>query len=96
MRLIPALGLAAGVAGGALIYYAKRRAEKTGRDMGAVIANLPQELKETRSEVEQQVRKATEIGRQAAAEKVAEIDRQLRAEDDEDRASAAPFRDFTA
>jgi len=69
----------AGLAGAAVLVYAQRRSEKTGRNVGTVLTNLPDELNETRGELEQQIREALEAGKKAAAEKEAEIDRQLAA-----------------
>lgn len=77
MSFASRLGVVVGLAGAAVMLYAQRRSQRTGRDLGTVLSNLPQELKETKAELEQKVRVALERGRRAAAEKEAEIDREL-------------------
>lgn len=79
MRFTSALGVVVSLAGAAVVLYAERRAEKTGRDVGAVLANLPEELKATRTQLQKNLRQAMEAGKQAAADKEAQIDRQLEA-----------------
>jgi Sec-independent protein translocase protein TatA len=76
-QLFSKLGWAGAIAGVAVVVYAQRRAQKTGRDLGAVLANLPGELKETRAELEQDVKEAVEVGKKAAAKREAEFDRQI-------------------
>jgi len=78
------------VAGAALLYYAQRRAEKTGRDVGTVLGNLPNELKESRSEMEKEVRQAVEVGKKAAVEREAEFDREFAEAD----SGISPIPDF--
>jgi len=76
-KLFAKLGWTGMIAGAAVLVYAQRRAEKTGRDMGAVLANLPGELKQTQAELQQEVKEAVEVGRKAATEREAEFDREL-------------------
>lgn len=78
MSFASRLGVIAGLAGAAVFIYAQRRSQKTGKDMEEVLRNLPQELMETKMELEQQIRAALDRGRRAAAEKEAEIDRELK------------------
>lgn len=71
------------LAAGAAVYaYAQRRSEMTGRDMGAVLTNLPQELKDSSGVFRQHMGEAALAGRKAAMEREAEIDRQLNGEED--------------
>lgn len=81
MSLVSKIGFTAVLAGAALLLYAKNRSDKTGRDIGTVLSNLPDELKETRGELQKEVKIALEAGKRAAAEKEAEIDRQLESEE---------------
>jgi hypothetical protein len=84
------LGVAIGIAGAAVLMYAQRRSERTGRDVGTVLSDLPGELRETRAELEKQLRKALEMGKKAAGEKEAEIERQLSA----DEPASSEVREF--
>lgn len=94
MRITSALGMAASLAGAAVLMYAERRAQRTGRDVGAVLSNLPGELKETRGELQKKLRRAVEAGKQAAAEKEAEIDRQLEAAEAGGPQAGPPVTDY--
>lgn len=78
MSFASRLGIVAGLAGAAVVIYAQRRSQKTGRDLVEVLLNLPQELKETKAELQVQLMAALDKGRQAAAQKEAEIDRELK------------------
>ena len=89
-KLFAKLGWAGVIAGVAVVVYAQRRAEKTGRDMGAVLANLPGELKQTQAELQQEVKEAVEVGRKAAIEREAEFDRELAGAD----SGISPMPDF--
>ena len=89
-RLLSKLGWAGVIAGSAVMVYAQRRAAGTGRDIGAVLANLPNELKETRAELEQEVKAAVEAGKKAAAEREAEFDREFSRPD----SGISPMPDF--
>lgn len=82
------LGLAAGAA---VLVYALRRSAKTGRDIGTVLSNLPEEFKESGEELQQHVEEALSAGRKAAAEREAEIDRQL---NEEEQDYVTPVKDY--
>jgi len=77
-------------AGAAVYVYAQRRSAMTGRDMGAVLSNLPQELKESGGVLKQHMGEAAMAGRKAALEREAEIDRQLGGEEDLE----VPIKDY--
>lgn len=79
MSFFSRLGLLTAVAGAGVYYYARKRSEQTGRDIGAVMSNLPEELKQTKSDLEQRFRTAVSAGKEAAHEKEAEIEHQLEA-----------------
>ncbi|MHB9111441.1 MAG: hypothetical protein ACYC4D_02280 [Thermoleophilia bacterium] len=89
-KLFSKLAWAGVIAGGAVVVYAQRRAQKTGRDMGSVLTNLPNELKETRSEMEREVKEAVEVGKKAAVEREAEFDREFAEAD----SGISPIPDF--
>ena len=74
-KLVSKLGWAGVIAGVAIVAYARRRADKTGRDMGAVLSNLPDELKQSRAEFQQEVKEAVEVGKKAAVDAEADFDR---------------------
>jgi len=76
-QILSKLGWGGVIAGVALVVYAQRRAQKTGRDLGSVLTNLPDELKGTRAELEQEVKYAVEVGKKAAVEREAEFDREI-------------------
>lgn len=94
MRFTSAVGMMVSLAGAAVLVYAERRAEKTGRDVGAVLSNLPEELKDTRQELKKSLKKAMEAGKLAATEKEAEIDRQLEAAEAQAPDSGPPVQEF--
>ncbi|MFA6002006.1 MAG: hypothetical protein WC828_07850 [Thermoleophilia bacterium] len=77
-------------AGAAVYVYAQRRSEETGRDLGTVLSNLPQELKESSGVLKQHMGEAAIAGRKAAMEREAEIDRQLSGEEDLE----VPIKDY--
>ena len=54
------------------------------------MGNLPDELKETRSELEQEVKEAVEVGKKAAVEREAEFDREFAEAD----SGISPMPDF--
>ena len=89
-KLLSRLAWAGVIAGAAVVVYAQRRAQKTGRDMGSVLTNLPNELKETRSEMEREVKEAVEVGKKAAVEREAEFDREFAEAD----SGISPIPDF--
>mgnify|MGYP001616533495 FL=1 len=89
-KMFTRLGWAGMIVGAAVLVYAQRRSEKTGRDMGAVLANLPGELKQTQAELQQEVKEVVEIGRKAATEREAEFDRELAGAD----SGISPMPDF--
>ena len=80
------------LAGAAILLYARNRAQQTGRDMGTVLSNLPNELKETRAELEREVKVAVDAGKKAAAEREEEFDREL----SRDESGISPMPDFLA
>lgn len=81
MSLASKMGLAAGLAGAALVIYVQRRSQQTGRDVTQVLSNLPEELIQTKAVLEKRLKTALAIGKKAAAEKEAEIDHQLRSQE---------------
>jgi len=89
-KLLSKLAWAGVIAGAAVVVYAQRRAQKTGRDMGSVLTNLPNELKETRSEMEREVKEAVEVGKKAAVEREAEFDKEFAEAD----SGISPIPDF--
>lgn len=89
-RFFGGVVLVALAAGAAVYVYAQRRSEMTGRDMGAVLTNLPQELKESSGVFKQNMGEAAIAGRKAALEREAEIDRQLNGEEDLE----VPIKDY--
>ncbi len=89
-KLISKLAWAGVIAGVAVVVYAKKRADATGRDVGTVLSNLPEELKETRNELEQDVKVAVEVGKKAAAEREIEFEKELGGADKE----ISPMPDF--
>ena len=91
-KLAAKLGWAGLLAGAAVLLYARSRAQQTGRDMGTVLSNLPNELKATRAELEREVKVAVEAGKKAAAEREEEFDRELSREDTQ----ISPMPDFLA
>lgn len=76
-KLIAKLGWAGVIVAATAVVYAQRRAQKTGRDVGTVLSNLPDELRQTKAELEQDVKEAMEVGKKAAVEREAEFDREL-------------------
>jgi len=86
------LGWAGVIAGVAVTAYAQRRAGRTGRDMGQVLSNLPDELRQSRAEFEQELKEAVAAGKKAAAEREAEFDRELAQGD----SGISPMPDFLA
>ncbi len=80
-KLLEKLGWAGLIAGAAVVVYAQRRAASTGRDVGEVLANLPDEFKHSRAELEQEMKDAVVVGKKAAAEREAEFDRELSRDD---------------
>jgi len=77
MGLIKGLGWITAGAAVATIAFAQYRSSETGRDIVTVLQNLPQELKEAQAEWQQKAMDAMEEGKRAAAEREAEIDREL-------------------
>jgi hypothetical protein len=59
--------------------------------VGTVLSNLPEELKQSQAEWQQRLREAVEVGKQAAAAREAEIDREL-GKDEEP--TATPVADY--
>ena len=82
--------MVAGLAAVAVLVYAQRRSAQTGRDVVTVLSNLPEELKESQVEWQGRLRKAVEIGKEAAAAREAEIDREL----GEPQTQATPVTDY--
>ena len=78
------------LAGAAVLLYARSRAQQTGRDMGTVLSNLPNELKESKAELEREVKVAVEAGKKAAAEREEEFEREL----SQDESGISPMPDF--
>lgn len=89
-KLLSKIAWAGVIAGAAVVVYAQRRADKTGRDVGSVLANLPNELKESRAEMEREVKEAVEVGKKAAVEREAEFDREFAEAD----SGISPIPDF--
>lgn len=89
-KLLSKLAWTGIIAGAAVVVYAQRRAQKTGRDMGSVLTNLPNELKDTRSEMEREVKEAVEVGKKAAVDREAEFDREFADAD----SGISPIPDF--
>lgn len=81
MSFMSKLGMVTSMAAAAVLVYAQHRGEKTGKDVGTVLSHLPEELNGTKDELRRQLSQAMEAGRRAAADKEAEIDRQLAAEE---------------
>lgn len=77
-------------AGTAVYIYAQRRSSVTGKDMGVVLSNLPQEFKESGGVLKQHMGEAAIAGRKAALEREAEIDRQLSGDEDME----VPIKDY--
>lgn len=71
------LGLLAAAAGALLYIYARQRAAETGKDIPSVIANLPEELRESWAEWQDSARVAMEAGMKAAREREADIEESL-------------------
>ena len=65
----------------AVLAFAQHRSNETGRDIISILQNLPQELKEARAEWQQKAMVAMEEGKKAAAEREAEIYRELSAQE---------------
>jgi hypothetical protein len=80
-KLISSFGLVVGIAAAAALVYAKQRSAQTGKDVMSVLFNLPAELKESQAQWQQRLKEAVEVGKKAAAEKEAEIDRELEGEE---------------
>lgn len=74
------LGLAATAAAAAVLYYAHRRSAETGRDIFTVLSRLPQELQESWEVWQVRLQEAVEVGKRAAAEREAEIEKGLAGE----------------
>ncbi|MHB1389799.1 MAG: hypothetical protein ACYCXF_00985 [Thermoleophilia bacterium] len=87
MSIVSKLGMVSGLAAAVVLVYAQHRGEKTGRDVGTVLSNLPQEVNGTRDELRQQLSRAVAAGKRAAADKEAQIDRQLADEEPPNRLS---------
>ena len=69
------------IGGIAIIAYAQHRSNETGKDILSVLNNLPEELKQSQAEWQERLMRAMEAGKQAAAEKEAEIEQELNAQD---------------
>lgn len=80
-KLLSGMGWMTVIGGVAVIAYAQYRSNETGKDIVTVLKNLPEELKQSQSEWQERLMKAMEDGKQAAAEKEAEIDEKLRAQE---------------
>jgi hypothetical protein len=78
VKFFSTVGLTIGLAGAAVWMYAQRRSQQTGRDITTVLSNLPEELKQTKSELQREMKSAMSAGKRAAAEKEAQIDRELK------------------
>lgn len=76
-RLFTGMGWLAAAGTAAVLAFAQYRSHETGRDMVTVLKNLPEELKQSRAEWQERVEKALQEGKQAAAEREAQIDREL-------------------
>ena len=88
-KLLSSTGFTLLVAAAAVVIYAQKRAAETGRDTMSVLANLPEELKQSQAVWQEKLEKAVEVGKEAAARKEEEIDRQL-----EEKPPAAPGVDY--
>lgn len=89
MGLIKGAGLLAGIAGAGVYLFAQRRSAATGRDIGDILGNLPEELKEFGDEMKQRLRESAGIVREEAARKEAEIDALMEAEEERLEAATA-------
>ena len=88
-KFLSSAGFTIVVAAAAVVVYAQKRAAETGRDTMTVLANLPAELKESQTVWQEKLETALEAGKEAAARKEVEIDRQL-----EEKPAAAPGVDY--
>ena len=89
------LGKVAGLAAVAVMVYAQRRSARTGKDVVTILSNLPAELKESQAEWQERLMEAVEVGRQAAAEREAELERDLSGDRPQaPQAPATPVTDY--
>lgn len=81
MALLRGIGLLAGAAAAGAVLFARRRSAGTGRDIVEVMADLPDELRKAAAEIKVRASESITIARKAAAEREAEIDRLIEAEE---------------
>lgn len=79
MGLLKGVGILAGIAGAGVVLFARKRSAATGKDIAAIMSDLPAELKQAGGELKQRLQESIGIARQAAAEREAEIDREIAA-----------------
>ena len=82
-RFLNGVLVSALAAGTAVYIYAQRRSAATGRDVGEVISNLPQELKESGGSLKHHMEEAAAAGRKAASARENEIERELNGEEED-------------
>ncbi len=80
-RLLSGMGWMTVLSGAAVLAYAQYRSNQTGKDIVTILQNLPDELKKSQAEWQQRLLTAMEAGKQAAAEKEAEIEQELSAQE---------------
>lgn len=81
MGLLKGAGILAAVVGAGALLFAKKRSEQTGRDIAGIMSDLPAELKQAADEMRQRLKESIGIARQVAAEREAEIDEMIAAEE---------------
>ncbi len=94
MGFFSKVGLLSAAAAAAAVFYAQKRSQETGRDIVEVLGNLPAELKGSGAGWQEKLRLAVDAGKQAAAAKEAEIERQLG--EPEEQSEPAQPADFVA
>lgn len=79
MSFTRTLGAGAAVAGFALVYYVRRRHDRTGEGYVSIVRGLPSDARRWAADVQRRGTQALEDGRQAAREREQELLRQLEA-----------------
>ncbi|RJQ41823.1 MAG: hypothetical protein C4534_11455 [Gaiellales bacterium] len=81
MGLLKGIGLLAGIAGAGVALFAQKRSAATGRDVGEIVGNLPEELRQYGEELKQRLMESMALAREAANRREEEIDALLAAEE---------------
>ena len=89
MGVVKGIGLLAGIAGVGIVLFAQKRSAATGKDVGEILGNLPEELRQYGDEMKLRLKESVTIGKDAAAERETEIDQMIAEEEAKLEAAAA-------